>query len=332
MPQLEVDVDREKVKQEGISLTDLFQTMQVYLGSVYVNDFNRFGRTYQVNVQADAPFRATAENIAQLKVRNAQGAMVPLGSVVQVKESHGPDQGLRYNGYPAADINGGPAPGFSSGQAEAAIERLAAEVLPNGIGYEWTDLTYQQRLAGNTAIFVFPLCVLLAFLVLAAQYESWSLPLAVILIVPMSPALRHHRRVAHQGRQQHLHPDRVPGADRPGVQERDPDRRVRARAPHAGPIRGGGGARGLPHPAPAHPHDLVRLHHGRAAAGVLQRRRRRDAARHGRGGVLGHARRDVLRPDADAGVLRGHLERGRAPPASGANRTDRADARETIHA
>jgi hydrophobe/amphiphile efflux-1 (HAE1) family protein len=186
VPQLEVVVDREKVKQEGIQLTDLFQTMQVYLGSVYANDFNRFGRTYQVKVQADARFRATAENIAQLKVRNAAGAMVPLGSVVQVKPSHGPDQGLRYNGYPAADINGGPAPGYSSGQAEAAIERLAAEVLPNGIGYEWTDLSYQQRLAGNTAVFVFPLCVLLAFLVLAAQYESWSLPLAVILIVPMS--------------------------------------------------------------------------------------------------------------------------------------------------
>jgi hydrophobe/amphiphile efflux-1 (HAE1) family protein len=186
VPQLEVEVDREKVKREGISLTDLFQTMQVYLGSVYANDFNRFGRTYQVKVQADAQYRATADNIAQLKVRNAQGAMVPLGSVVQVKESHGPDQSLRYNGYPAADINGGPAPGFSSGQAEAAIEALAAEVLPNGIGYEWTDLSYQQRLSGNTAIFVFPLCVLLAFLVLAAQYESWSLPLAVILIVPMS--------------------------------------------------------------------------------------------------------------------------------------------------
>jgi hydrophobe/amphiphile efflux-1 (HAE1) family protein len=186
VPQLEVEVDREKVKREGISLTDLFQTMQVYLGSVYANDFNRFGRTYQVKVQADAQYRATAENIAQLKVRNAQGAMVPLGSVVQVKESHGPDQALRYNGYPAADINGGPAPGVSSGQAEAAIESLAREVLPNGIGYEWTDLSYQQRLAGNTAIFVFPLCVLLAFLVLAAQYESWSLPLAVILIVPMS--------------------------------------------------------------------------------------------------------------------------------------------------
>jgi hydrophobe/amphiphile efflux-1 (HAE1) family protein len=186
VPQLEVEVDREKVKREGIVLTDLFQTMQAYLGSVYVNDFNKFGRTYQVKVQADAQFRASADNIAQLKVRNAAGAMIPLGSVVQVKQSHGPDQSLRYNGYPAADINGGPAPGFSSGQAQEAIEGLMREVLPNGIGYEWTDLTYQQKLAGNTAVFIFPLCVLLVLLVLAAQYESWTLPLAVILIVPMS--------------------------------------------------------------------------------------------------------------------------------------------------
>ena len=186
VPQLDVEVDRDKVKQQGIVLTDLFQTMQAYLGSVYVNDFNKFGRTYQVKVQADAQFRATADNIAQLKVRNAQGTMVPLGSVITVKQSHGPDQATRYNGYPSADINGGPAPGYSSGQAEQKIEGIMRDVLPNGIGYEWTDLTYQQKLSGNTAVFIFPLCVLLVFLVLAAQYESWSLPLAVILIVPMS--------------------------------------------------------------------------------------------------------------------------------------------------
>ncbi len=185
VPQLSVDVDRERVKQQGISLTDLFQTMQTYLGSVYVNDFNRFGRTYQVIVQADAPFRATAENIAQLKVPNASGEMVPLGSVIRVKESYGPSQGLRYNAYPSADINGGPAPGVSSGEARVTMERLAAETLPNGIGYEWTELTYQEILAGNTAVFVFPLCIVLVFLVLAAQYESWTLPLAVVLIVPM---------------------------------------------------------------------------------------------------------------------------------------------------
>ncbi len=185
VPQLYTDVDREKAKLQGISLTDLFQTMQIYLGSAYVNDFNRFGRTYQVIVQADAPFRANAEDIAQLKVRNASGEMVPLGSVLRVNASNGPDRVLHYNAYPAAEINGGPAPGVSSGQAVAAMERLARETLPNGISFEWTELTYQQILAGNTAIFVFPLCVLLAFLVLAAQYESWSLPLAVILIVPM---------------------------------------------------------------------------------------------------------------------------------------------------
>ena len=186
VPQLDAVVDRERVKREGLSFSDLFQTMQVYLGSAYANDFNKFGRTYRVVVQADAPYRATAEHIGQLKVRNADGEMVPLSSVVQVKESFGPDRGLRYNGYPAADISGGPAPGVSSGQAVAAMERLAGETLPSGIGFEWTELTYQQILSGNTAAFIFPLCVVLVLLVLAAQYESWTLPLAVILIVPMS--------------------------------------------------------------------------------------------------------------------------------------------------
>jgi len=168
-----------------VNLTDLFQTLQIYLGSAYVNDFSRFGRTYRVIVQADAPFRAVADNITQLKVRNAAGEMVPLGSLLTVRQSYGPDRALHYNAYPAADVSGAPAPGISSGQAIALVEKIAKETLPNGIGYEWTELTYQQIQAGNTAIFVFPLCVLLAFLVLAAQYESWSLPFAVILIVPM---------------------------------------------------------------------------------------------------------------------------------------------------
>jgi multidrug efflux pump len=185
VPQLYADVDREKVKRQGIDMIDLFQTMQIYLGSAYVNDFNRFGRTYQVIAQADAPFRATADNIAQLKVRNAAGEMVPLGSVLTIREANGPDRVLHYNAYPSADINGAGAPGVSSGQAIQIVERIAVETLPNGVGFEWTDLTYQQILAGNTTLFIFPLCVLLAFLVLAAQYESWSLPLAVILIVPM---------------------------------------------------------------------------------------------------------------------------------------------------
>jgi len=186
VPQLFADVDRDKAKQLGIPLHDLFETLRIYLGSAYVNDFNKFGRTYQVIAQADAPFRATAENITHLKVRNNQGEMIPLGAVVNVKQSYGPDQVTHYNGYPAADINGSAAPGISSGEAVAIMERMAAATLPNGISADWTELTFQQKLAGNTAIFVFPLCVLLVFLVLAAQYESWSLPLVIILIVPMT--------------------------------------------------------------------------------------------------------------------------------------------------
>jgi hydrophobe/amphiphile efflux-1 (HAE1) family protein len=185
VPQLYADVDRTKAKTQGIPITDVFETMQAYLGSLYVNDFNRFGRTFQVTVQADAPYRLSPADVLALKTRNERGDMVPLSSVLQVRDSTGPDRVTRYNAYPAADINGAPAPGFSSGQALAAIDAVAASTLPQGMSYEWTELTYQQLLAGDKAIFVFPLCVLLVFLVLAAQYESWSLPLSVILIVPM---------------------------------------------------------------------------------------------------------------------------------------------------
>jgi multidrug efflux pump subunit AcrB len=185
VPQLDADIDRVKAKQQGVPLQNLFETMQVYLGSLYVNDFNRFGRTYQVIAQADAKFRQNPEDITRLKTRNSRGEMVPLGSIVKVTETHGPDRAMRYNGYPAAEINGGPAPGFSSGQAEALITKLANDTLPKGAALEWTELTYQRILAGNTAIYVYPLCLLLVFLVLAAQYESFRLPLAIILIVPM---------------------------------------------------------------------------------------------------------------------------------------------------
>ncbi|CAG2147303.1 multidrug efflux RND transporter permease subunit OqxB27 [Cupriavidus yeoncheonensis] len=186
VPQLDVQLDRTKAKQLGVPVTDVFETLQTYLGSAYVNDFNKFGRTYQVKVQADAQFRQHAEDILQLKARSASGEMVPLSSLVKVKQSFGPDSVSRYNGFTAADMNGGPAPGFSSGQAQAAAERIAAETLPKGISFEWTELTYQDILAGNAGVWIFPLCVLLVFLVLAAQYESLTLPLAVILIVPMS--------------------------------------------------------------------------------------------------------------------------------------------------
>ncbi|WP_061239444.1 efflux RND transporter permease subunit [Ectopseudomonas composti] len=184
VPQVDAAIDREKAKTHGVAISDIFDTLQVYLGSLYANDFNRFGRTYQVNVQADQQFRLEPEQIGQLKVRNNRGEMVPLSTFVKVEDSSGPDRVMHYNGFLTAEINGAAAPGYSSGQAEAAIAKLLEQELPNGMTYEWTDLTYQQILAGNTAVFIFPLCVLLAFLVLAAQYESWSLPLAVILIVP----------------------------------------------------------------------------------------------------------------------------------------------------
>ena len=186
VPQIDVDVDRERVKTYGVPLTSVFDTLQVYLGSLYVNDFNRFGRTYQVNVQAEAKYRMQPEQIHRLETRNAQGAMVPLGSLLTVNRGYGPDQVMHYNGHPAAEINGGPAPGFSSGQAQEAIAQVLRQELPSTMTFEWTELAYQQLLAGNTMMFVFPLCVLLVYVVLAAQYESWTLPLSVILIVPMT--------------------------------------------------------------------------------------------------------------------------------------------------
>ncbi|MEQ3639478.1 MAG: multidrug efflux RND transporter permease subunit [Alteromonas sp.] len=186
VPQLDVNVDREKAVSQGVNIDTLFTTMQAYLGSLYVNDFNLFGRTYQVNVQADAQYRQDIEDISQFKIRNAQGEMIPLGSFLDVEHSAGPDRVMHYNGYITAEINGAPAPGYSSDQARAAIEEILAETLPLGMTYEWTELTYQQILAGNAAAYIFPLVVLLVFLVLAAQYESLRLPLAIILIVPMT--------------------------------------------------------------------------------------------------------------------------------------------------
>ncbi len=185
VPQLFADVDRVKAKNQGVPLSNVFDTLQAYLGSVYVNDFNRFGRTYRVYAQAEPQFRSQPEDIANLKMRNLQGDMVPMGAVADIRFAAGPDRVSHYNVYLASDINSAGSPGTSSSQASAAMERVLKETLPNGFGYEWTDLTYQQKSAGNTALFVFPICVMLVFLILSAQYESWALPLCVILIVPM---------------------------------------------------------------------------------------------------------------------------------------------------
>ncbi|MDI5935744.1 efflux RND transporter permease subunit [Halomonas kalidii] len=186
VPQLDLHVDRIKAKTQGVPLTDLFETLQVYLGSAYVNDFNRFGRTWQVIAQADGGFRLDAENIDRLRTRNVNGEMVPIGSMIRVSETFGPDPVIRYNGYPAADLMGESDPRvLSSSQALAVVEGLAPSVLPAGMTFEWSDLSYQQVNQGGAALVVFPLAILLVFLALAALYESWTLPLAVILIVPM---------------------------------------------------------------------------------------------------------------------------------------------------
>ncbi|MGY4830844.1 efflux RND transporter permease subunit [Sphaerotilaceae bacterium SBD11-9] len=185
VPQLYADIDRTRARQLGVPVTDIFDTLQIYLGSLYANDFNKFGRTYSVRVQADAAFRARAEDIGLLKVRSTSGEMVALSSLMKVTPTFGPERAMRYNGFLSADINGGPAPGYSTGQAQDAVKRIAAETLPPGIGYEWTDLTYQEIIAGDTALWIFAISILLVLLVLAAQYESLTLPLAILLIVPM---------------------------------------------------------------------------------------------------------------------------------------------------
>jgi hydrophobe/amphiphile efflux-1 (HAE1) family protein len=184
-PQLYVDIDRERVERLGVPVSEVFSALEIYLGSAFVNDFSYLGRTFRVTAQADAPFRMTPDDIGRIRVKNASGDMVPLNSVVTFKNQSGPSRVPRYNLYPAADLLGSTAPGFSSGEAIASMEKLAAKILPDGIGFEWTELAYQQQNAGNSAIIAFIMAVVFVFLLLVALYESWTLPLAVILIVPM---------------------------------------------------------------------------------------------------------------------------------------------------
>jgi HAE1 family hydrophobic/amphiphilic exporter-1 len=186
VPQLFAEVDRTKAKTLALPLSDVFNTLQAYLGSAYVNDFNKFGRTWQVKVQADSQFRLKAEDIRQLEVRNHSGKMVPLGTLISVDETLGPQTILRYNLYPSASINGSAAPGFSSGEALNLMEQMAAIKLPAAMGFEWTGMSFQEKQVGSEAILIFALAIILVFLVLAAQYESWSSPMAVLLVVPLA--------------------------------------------------------------------------------------------------------------------------------------------------
>ncbi len=283
------DVDRVKAKNQGVPLSHVFDTLQAYLGSVYINDFNRFGRTYRVYAQAEPKFRNQPEDIANLKMRNLNGDMVPMGAVADIRFQAGADRVSHYNVYLASDINSQGSPGTSSGQANAAMERVLAETLPTGFGYEWTDLTFQQKSAGNTALLVFPICVMLVFLILSAQYESWALPLAVILIVPMC-LLSAMMGVWLKGSDNNVLTQIgfivLVGL---GVQERHPHRGVRTRTRGAWPGAGRGRDRSLPAAPAAHSHDLLRLHHGRDTAGDCERCRQRNAPGHRHCRVRRHA-------------------------------------------
>jgi HAE1 family hydrophobic/amphiphilic exporter-1 len=186
VPQLFVDVDRTQAKTSGVPLENVFSTMQAYLGSKYVNDFNRFGRTYQVKVQADHEFRIQPDDIKRLYTRNTAGRMVPLGAIVSVREELGPQMVRRYNLYPSAAINGQAAPGFSSGDALGLMEQMAEEKLPQAMGFQWTGMSFQEKQVGSEAILIFALAILLVFLVLAAQYESWTAPISIVLAVPFA--------------------------------------------------------------------------------------------------------------------------------------------------
>ena len=184
-PSVYADIDRLKAEKVGLTPTDVFSTLQVYLGSQYVNDFNYLGRAYQVMVQADGEFRRTAQDIARLKARNSSGEMVPIGTVAQLKSKTIPYRVPRYNLFPAAEVQGVAAPGVATGTALHRMEELAHQVLPKGIAFEWTDLAFQQQQRGTPTLLVFGAAALFVFLVLVAQYESWKLPLAIVLIVPM---------------------------------------------------------------------------------------------------------------------------------------------------
>jgi HAE1 family hydrophobic/amphiphilic exporter-1 len=185
-PQLNYDLDRTKAKLLGLNLPDVFNTLQIFLGSLYVNDFNLFGRTFRVTIQADKGDRGNAADISKLYVRNASGGMVPLSTLGRLRPIVGPETVPHYNNYASALINGGPAPGFSSGQAVAAMQRAAATALPRDFGFEWTGITFQELKAGSIATVIFGLAIVFVFLILAAQYESWSMPFMVLLAVPLA--------------------------------------------------------------------------------------------------------------------------------------------------
>ena len=303
-PQVKVAIDRERAAMLGVPIQAINEAIETYFGSSYVNDFNIFGRTYRVTAQADLEFRKTAEDLARIKVRNAAGDMVPLGNVTTLHNTYGPDRVPRYNLYQASEIAGDTAPGKGSSFAVATMEKLAAQVLPAGIGYEWTDLTYQQTTAGNTGLLIFLLSVLFVYLVLAAQYGSWSAPRVDPAHRADDPARRPGRYPGRGPGREHPDADRLSGPRRSCREERDPDRRVRAPVGAKRNRAYGGYCRGGPPSPAAYPDDVAGVHSRRRPARRVKRRRGRNASGRGHCRVLRHARGNRVRPAVHAHLLR----------------------------
>ena len=282
-PTYKIDIDREKASAFGIDLSDVDQTFSIAWGSRYVNNFlDTDGRIKKVYVQADAPFRMNPEDLRSLYVRNAKGGMVPFTSFATGQWSYGSPKLERYNGVSSVEIQGQAAPGKSTGQAMAVMEKLAQK-LPAGIGYEWTGISLQEQQSGSQAPLLYALSILVVFLSLAALYESWSMPISVIMVVPLGVLGALAAATALRSGERRVLPGRPADDDRAVVEERDPDRRVRARPrSRRASRRIDAAARSRAHALAADPDDLARLRAGRAAAGDRQRRRlgQRERDRH----------------------------------------------------
>ena len=305
-PQLYLDLDRNKAQTLGVQINDVFTALQGTLGGLYVNDFNLFGRTWQVNIQADQDFRKQVDDIFKIHVRNAKGEMVPIRSLASVRLVLGPSALICYNLYRSVTINGSPAPGFSTGDALAAMERLSATTLPAGYGFEWTGTALQEKEAAGQTTVVLGLAILFAYLFLVALYESWNIPIPVLLSVWVGILGRDRRGDPRRPELRPLRPDRPGRADRARGQERHPDRRVRDGAARPGQVDRGGCDRGGAPAFPAGDDDQLRVHRPPGAPGDRHRRRLDQPPRGRHAGVRRHARggarRDLSDPDAVRGV------------------------------
>ena len=307
-PQLYLDIDRIKAQSLQIPMSNVFETLQAYLGSSFVNLFNKFNQVFQVYVQADAPYRLQPEDIKNLYVRNVRDEMVPLGALLQVHRSLGSELVTRYNLYPAAQIFGTAAPGFSSGQALNLMEQVAQNTLPRGMSYDWTATAYQEKKVGPQAYFIYALSITLVFMVLAALYESWTSPAAVILVVPMA-LVGVLLALMIRGFDNNLYTQvglvlMIALASKNAILIVEFARDLHA----AGPVHHRGGHRGDAAPLPPHRHDLLCLHSRGGAAADRRGRRGRQPAGHRHGGLRRHALFHPPGHSLRAGLFRAHAD------------------------